>query len=215
MLIFLQVLLCALPSLLSQYAGSGNAPARFSVPLNALTNRDVVSSLHGSAFEGIGFGGPDMDIFSDSDGDMSMSFALPNQDPLAFGAEASTYNDVNTLAFADSAALGLGDLDIAFDTTPSQDGKIRVRIHPQSSQSSRATSPTPSSPFPYGEADPVLGAPAYAEDDDMGLGWGMPGSFDSSFRSSSPSAGKRRVRIALKSMPAAGGEGGEWEVEVC
>lgn len=26
---------------------------------------------------------------------------------------------------------------------------------------------------------------------------------------------KRRVRIALKSMPASGGEGGEWEVEVC
>jgi len=26
---------------------------------------------------------------------------------------------------------------------------------------------------------------------------------------------KRRVRIALKSMPAAGGEGGEWEVQIC
>lgn len=25
---------------------------------------------------------------------------------------------------------------------------------------------------------------------------------------------RRRVRISLKSMPAAGGEGGEWEVEV-
>lgn len=29
------------------------------------------------------------------------------------------------------------------------------------------------------------------------------------------SAGKRRVRIALKSMPSAGGEGGEWEVQLC
>jgi len=27
--------------------------------------------------------------------------------------------------------------------------------------------------------------------------------------------GKRRVRIALKSMPQAGGEGGEWEVQLC
>ena len=27
--------------------------------------------------------------------------------------------------------------------------------------------------------------------------------------------GKRRVRIALKSMPKPGGEGGEWEVQVC
>lgn len=29
------------------------------------------------------------------------------------------------------------------------------------------------------------------------------------------SAGKRRVRIALKSLPSAGGEGGEWEVQLC
>jgi hypothetical protein len=27
--------------------------------------------------------------------------------------------------------------------------------------------------------------------------------------------GKRRVRIALKSMPQAGKEGGEWEVQIC
>jgi len=27
--------------------------------------------------------------------------------------------------------------------------------------------------------------------------------------------GKRRVRIALKSMPQVGGEGGEWEVQIC
>ena len=26
---------------------------------------------------------------------------------------------------------------------------------------------------------------------------------------------RRRVRIALKSMPATGGEGGEWEVQIC
>jgi hypothetical protein len=29
------------------------------------------------------------------------------------------------------------------------------------------------------------------------------------------SGGKRRVRIALKSLPTAGGEGGEWEVQFC
>ncbi|KAG5728815.1 hypothetical protein E4T56_gene14084 [Termitomyces sp. T112] len=32
---------------------------------------------------------------------------------------------------------------------------------------------------------------------------------------SSTDNAKRRVRIALKSMPAAGGEGGEWEVQIC
>lgn len=26
---------------------------------------------------------------------------------------------------------------------------------------------------------------------------------------------KKRVRIALKSLPSAGGEGGEWEVQIC
>jgi len=31
----------------------------------------------------------------------------------------------------------------------------------------------------------------------------------------SSTGGKRRVRIALKSMPQAGGEGGEWEVQIC
>ncbi|KAF8622754.1 hypothetical protein AX15_006844 [Amanita polypyramis BW_CC] len=31
----------------------------------------------------------------------------------------------------------------------------------------------------------------------------------------SPAFGTRRVRIALKSLPASGGEGGEWEVQIC
>jgi len=31
----------------------------------------------------------------------------------------------------------------------------------------------------------------------------------------STTGGKRRVRIALKSMPQTGGEGGEWEVQIC
>jgi hypothetical protein len=158
-------------------------------------------------------------MFEDADGDMSMSFALPNPDPFAFGAEppSPVTSDHHSLAFADSAALGLGDLDIAFDATPGDDGKIRVRILPQSTHTSRAASPTRgSSPFAFSEADPILGAPSLSDDDDM---WGMPGSYDaSSMRFGSPvgsASGKRRVRIALKSMPVLGGEGGEWEVEVC
>jgi hypothetical protein len=221
-------LLCALPTLLSQYSGQsapGSLPARFSIPHSAAASRLPLSSLAGSAFDGIGLDMPEFSMLQDADGDMSMSFALPDPDPLAFGAAppASLANDVRTLAFADSAALGLGDLDIAFDATPGDDGKIRVRILPQGSQSSRSASPMPSpSPFAFGDADPILGVPPSAEDDEMGLGWGMPGAFDaSSMRFGSPgvpsslASGKRRVRIALKSMPTPGGEGGEWEVEVC
>jgi hypothetical protein len=156
-------------------------------------------------------------MYQDVDGDdMSMSFALPDSDPFGFSAAPSPVSsDHHSLAFADSAALGLGDLDIAFDATPGDDGKIRVRIHPQSAQTSRSASPAPSSsPFAISEPDPVLGAPL-SDDDDM---WGMPGTFDGSalrFGSPTLSSGKRRVRIALKSMPTRIGEGGEWEVEVC
>lgn len=49
------------------------------------------------------------------------------------------------LEFVDAGAekLGLGNLDITFDAEPSQDGKIRVRIHPSGSTS--ASSPSASS----------------------------------------------------------------------
>ena len=43
---------------------------------------------------------------------------------------------------ADAEALGLSGLDISFDATPSQDGKIRVRIHPPSATSSDLQSNT-------------------------------------------------------------------------
>ena len=52
------------------------------------------------------------------------------------------------LEFADMDTSELGDLnglDISFDTSSTDNGKIRVRIHPSSSASSRATSPGASS----------------------------------------------------------------------
>jgi hypothetical protein len=52
-----------------------------------------------------------------------------------------------------------------------------------------------------------LSALDYSQSSDIGYG--------SEYGSESASGGKRRVRIALKSMPAAGGEGGEWEVQFC
>lgn len=184
-------------------------------------------------------------------------------------------------AGVDSSALGdLGGLDISFDASPSENGKIRVRIHPPSSASSRAQSPSPSSysykldessaldvwsttpepsfdagfssqsfgsSSPYhasavGGGDPFLGIGAPSN---YGLGVHYPQasgpmsmygqeagdlssidfaqspdsafSFGSEYSIADPStgSGKRRVRIALKSMPTPGGEGGEWEVQIC
>ncbi|KAG6861110.1 hypothetical protein C0995_003839 [Termitomyces sp. Mi166 len=103
-----------------------------------------------------------------------------------------------------------------------------------SSSSSPALSLSSSSPSSY------LAPPSPAGDPFFGVGaagYSMPYSSDMSdmFRSVDDSLSgvsdlgqdvgfgsefstdnvKRRVRIALKSMPAAGGEGGEWEVQIC
>lgn len=177
--------------------------------------------------------------------------------------DASTTSTTRKLEFsdADSGALaGLGGLDISFDASPLDDGKIRVRIHPSSSVSSRAPSPggnyAAKQDAPLGmwfgsEPDPNAGAslpsesyagyPAASSDPFLGVGgYGSPYSASSSpFMYSqddissvdysesdlgvpseysvpdSSTGGKRRVRIALKSMPASGGEGGEWEVQFC
>lgn len=164
------------------------------------------------------------------------------------------------LEFVDSDALAaLGGLDISFDASPSDDGKIRVRIHPTSSASSRATPPGRSSnnkaevstsslamwdaTFNNSQA-PSFSASNAAEDPFLGIGsnidYSMPfsqssmlysqmndisanaGLSDANFDYPSEfsigddaTGGKRRVRIALKSMPVAGSEGGEWEVQIC
>ena len=170
------------------------------------------------------------------------------------------------LTGADVAELdGLGNLDVSFDASPSDGGKIRVRIHPSSTASSRSTSPGVTEKSDMGSSsslamwsgsdsesdfqtafssqssgmsslsstssDPFLGV---ASNDYM-MPFASDGSLmmhENDFWSSSnhgqlptfgvgseyaipDSTGKRRVRIALKSMPQVGGEGGEWEVQIC
>lgn len=138
---------------------------------------------------------------------------------------------------ADAQALGLGGLDITFDAEPSENGKIRVRIHHPGSSSS---SPSPSSssyeefapwnvPLPSSFSpprQPAFAAPSQMDADPF-FGVGMSSAdlaygFDPSMLMGAPTHsevdtafGRRRVRIALKSMPTVGGEGGEWEVELC
>lgn len=170
-------------------------------------------------------------------------------------ASLSTNSNPQKLEFAESGELdGLSALDISFDASRSENGRIRVRIHPSSSTSTRSSSPeytgnddtlsmwgsdsgnsfgdsfAPSDMFSTASAsasgDPFIGAPA--SDSDYGLGayaassssqpmsiFEQEGSSLSHLHSFGSEIGKRRVRIALKSMPTAGSEGGEWEVQLC
>ncbi|KDR75673.1 hypothetical protein GALMADRAFT_46548, partial [Galerina marginata CBS 339.88] len=250
----LMVLLCALPSLLSMRMQS-TAPTSFAIP-----NPFPTSSA--AAFDYNNFLPNDYD-WSRTTGSSLMDLDADNH-----------HHKMQKLEFsgADTADLGgLGDLDISFDTSPSDDGKIRVRIHsPSSSASSRSGSPGAASPydsmkpemspsssslamwsgaesesslqasFPSqfsalssystSASDPFLGVSSSSE---YGMPYAPDGSMryennmetmsygqvsDSSFGLGSEytipdsTGAKRRVRIALKSMPQVGGEGGEWEV---
>jgi hypothetical protein len=173
------------------------------------------------------------------------------------------------LTGADVAELdGLGNLDISFDASPSDNGKIRVRIHPSSAPSSRSTSPGATeksdmsssssslamwsgsdsessfqatfsqsggmSSFSPPFSDPFLGIASadyktpftqdssimmYENDFSSSLDYGQLSDptfgVGSEYTIPDSTGGKRRVKIALKSMPQAGKEGGEWEVQIC
>jgi hypothetical protein len=143
----------------------------------------------------------------------------------------------------------LGGLDISFDTSHSDDGKIRVRIHSpvpsalsslESSWSSLESAL--SDPYYTTTGDPFLGDSSSSTTTtagammmgggEFGLGshYGPDGTMSmyDDLSTSSVDFGqfglglgsdegmkKRRVRIALKSLPVVGGEGGEWEVQIC
>lgn len=137
----------------------------------------------------------------------------------------------------DGESLGLGDLDISFDATKSSDGRLRVRVHSSAkSHEQMAIEPqTVSLGHELSFAPPSLYIP---DSDPLGpfLGMSSPNSlvsangeyhfdaasfFGNGALAASPTEGHtasqgstRRVRIALRSPPAPGGEGGEWEVEV-
>jgi hypothetical protein len=170
-------------------------------------------------------------------------------------ASLSTNSHPQKLEFAESSELdGLSALDISFDASRSENGRIRVRIHPSSSASTRSSSPeftsnddtlslwgsdsgksfgdssassdffstssgsTPGDPFIGGStSDSEYGLGAYtasSSSQPMSV-FEQEGSSLSDLHSFGSEVGKRRVRIALKSMPTAGSEGGEWEVQIC
>jgi hypothetical protein len=140
---------------------------------------------------------------------MDLDFDMAN-DGTAFCSQSlpiSTAINGGKLEFGDQP------LDISFDAISSEDGKIRVRIHPSvsASGSSSSISSLPSTPGSLSPAhnyiksepeDPFLGVGGFDYGSELSLDQDVPGS-------------RKRVRIALKNMPGDGSEGGEWEVEVC
>jgi len=137
----------------------------------------------------------DLDFDMVSDGSMRSSQSLPIS------------------AAINGGKLELGDqsLDISFDAISSEDGKIRVRIHPSTSGTSSSISSLPSTP---GSLSPIHSyIKSEPEDPFLGVGgfdFGSELSLDQDM-----SGARKRIRIALKNMPGEGSEGGEWEVEVC
>ncbi|KAL0955864.1 hypothetical protein HGRIS_002066 [Hohenbuehelia grisea] len=213
----LMALLCAIPSLLSGAAQS-TVPATFSIP--------TALSSSSSSF--------DFNSYLPGDYDWSRN----GVDAAAAPTPKQQYSGPRRLEFADidpeALSSALGGLDISFESSPSDDGKIRVRIHPPSASSSRATSPTSTSSGSSGSMDAwpsgdnsfdqaTFGAPDLASfglagQEDPFLGMGGISDYLSTAnygQAAATTAETRRVRIALKSPPTEGGEGGEWEVQFC
>ncbi|TFK23163.1 hypothetical protein FA15DRAFT_476202 [Coprinopsis marcescibilis] len=221
----LMVLLCALPTLLS-------------MPMQSAANFSVASPFSSSSL---------YSNFLPSDFDWSKTSLMDtDMDALTFPAAAASVSRKLEFAGVDTSELGdLGGLDISFDTSSTDNGKIRVRIHPSSSASSRAASPSASSSSKAGSPSPMdiwtdarssfssqTNSPLLSSTADpfLGIDYGAPFGDDillddhaspSDFGMSSEyhipdsTGGKRRVRIALKSPPTSSSEGGEWEVQIC
>ena len=258
------MLLCALPTLLSlpSHSHSQSAlPSTFTMPLSHATSALPSSALDMQSFfpansdfdwlEAVGGASSGMDF------DFNMDPVRDDKMLASVSAKAASLS-ANKLEFVsdeddDEGQLALGDLgslDISFDALPSENGKIRVRIHPPSpsaSLSAAADSPGSSqsdedhamsvsegsSALSPGSLEaealgPFLGTGAnvdlnslmglHREDELAGLDLEWDSVSSGFSRAGSPGAsgnGRRRVRIALRSMPGKGREGGEWEVEMC
>jgi len=203
----LMVLLCALPSLLSLPTQSA-VPTTFSLPLS----QSSLSSWGSSAFDINSLISNEDRDWSSLDHGMDLDFDMNDSERMS-----------PFLSSANGGKLELGNhgLDISFDAIPSEDGKIRVRIHPPSASASSSPSSSPLSSFtvPSGlmrseQEDPFFGVGGVEFDLDSNPEHRMMQSvyeLDQDLMG----AARKRVKIALKNMPSEGNEGGEWEVEIC
>jgi hypothetical protein len=144
--------------------------------------------------------------------------------PSTAGSTVSTSNNSR------ASSPGLSSIPESSEELQYPPGTPSLESVPKDTSNLGLMSPALPSPSPSTLCDPFLGigsSPAEDLDDfssyfnarssdsvmlggeDFGSEYSYPGSI------SSKDATKKRVRIALKSMPSAGGEGGEWEVQVC
>jgi hypothetical protein len=201
-----------------------------------------------SSFDYNSFVSNDFDWSKDFSNGGMMDLDIDEQGRISTPDSTVSFPSAQTLAFDTSAEstsaelLGqLGQLDISFQASQPENGKIRVRIHPNGSNNgSRASSPPLSTGDSYMKDDFLSQSDSYGLSGDPFLlvsgasssDWledlPIPGGFDrqspgldsdfdacSTISGVTSSTGKRRVRIALKSIPTSGGEGGEWEVQFC
>jgi len=212
----LMVLLCALPSLLS-LPTQATVPTTFSLPLSH-------SSLgsFGSSFDINSFISSEERSWS-SNHDMDLDFDMNDAEKTSSTLFPAANNGILELA-------NRASLDISFDAVSSEDGKIRVRIHPPSastvssalppaSMPISATSPSSSGSMKSEQYDPFFGVGGLDLDHDWNSDLAHRASpsmyeFDQDMVNVSGGA-RKRVKIALKSMPSEGNEGGEWELQVC
>ncbi|KZT65393.1 hypothetical protein DAEQUDRAFT_731442 [Daedalea quercina L-15889] len=153
----LMVLLCALPTLLSlpSHSHSQSAlPSTFTMPLAHATSAlpssalDMQSFLPAhSDFDWLDAMGAD----AGADYDFNMDFSKEDKTRLASVAVTAATLSGNKLEFVSDdgeSQLPLGDLgalDISFDALPSENGKIRVRIHPPSTSVTPSAADSPAS----------------------------------------------------------------------
>lgn len=212
----LMVLLCALPSLLS-LPTQATVPTTFSLPLS----RPSIGPF-GSSF--------DINSLISSE---ERSWSSNHDMDLDFDMDDAEKSSSVLFPAASSGKLELanhGSLDISFDAVSSEDGKIRVRIHPPSTSTASSASSSPSTPI----STPSPSSSAFMKSEQYDPFFGVGGldldhvwnsdldhrmspsmyEFDQDMISG-PGGAKKRVKIALKSMPSEGNEGGEWEVQVC
>lgn len=134
----LMVLLCALPTLLSMPSHSHHSqvPNTLSLPLshiNALPPFDMQSIFPSSLDTDWPFDASHMDLDMDK---FDLDFDLDKDDSTRFASAAPMV----TRKLEIEGTEVLGPLDISFDTSSAENGKIRVRIHPLSSAVSSTTS---------------------------------------------------------------------------
>ncbi|KAH7908942.1 hypothetical protein BJ138DRAFT_1156432 [Hygrophoropsis aurantiaca] len=124
----MQVLLCALPSLLSTPLKSTQS-STLSIPL---PDPPRVSANSGSAFDHNMIPSAGYDWSPDSEGGAVVDLDLND-----LQKSSTPPSKARRLEIQSEELFSLGGLDISFDTSPANNGKIRVRIHPSRGETAR------------------------------------------------------------------------------